>query len=914
MSHIIRRKDGTVRKGAEVDALLNKIEDLSVSEIIDTDRSQSLSQTLDDLSKKQDPINDLSTIRSGAAAGATAYQKPSSGIPASDLASAVQASLNKAETAIQQHQDISGKADKSDTYTKTDVDDIVDDLGTEINNVITKDVGYYASATELNTAIPNPTVGAIASVGPKFEVYRCTTAGIWTATGEYTRYTSEFVTSLPATPDTHTIYALQGQDSWTEQIYSNGSWVVLATHSGAVPTITIDETPTENSTNAIQSGGVYDALEDYHKDIYTSEQTLVTISGGDLIEIDKYIMGADGNIYTTTTAYHRIRYVAISKGQELRFVATLSAAQTVRVAIYASAPEAGSTPIQGTQIISETGTSFDITYRAQYDGYIAVYCYRLGTSTFTSTAFYLVKYYTKLQDYLDTIGGEFGTTQEIQLTLGGYIEADVSIGSEVDLTPISASNRRYAIVDCTNIDGIYIESAYGAQNNSTLQLYAFLDEENKLIRKCWDYNGDNSLNRLFNVLVTKPKGAVKCVLNAYNTNLNAYPDKYFTFIKPQKPVNRVSVKYFGAAGDGITNDSAAIQKALSCGASSIYIPKGIYNITRTLYIPTGVSIYGDGYNNSIIRFSLPDALSRFNYHSVNWRGGYLSPVIITEDGSTDITIDGIGVEGEGSVDNAKIVAFFIRNTSNCILRNCSTKNINYDYTSRIDVTTHVEWGMSVYIDHSENVIVDGGRFENGGYENLGTELCKHVVIQNAYFGDAWRVSVQIHQGSNDIVFRNNIIEQNCPMSQSILMMHGRPDGYYNNEDCRVQHIFIEGNYIYGRTNTGVNRRGGITNIYGNEHDVHITDNYIDVGFYAISDAGEGGGFAGIPNNWFITNNVINSLDRGIYFTRNKNIFICNNIIDSVSTPININATNYVVQKNILLGNTTKTIRGTEWED
>lgn len=38
------------------------------------------------LAGKQDVINDLATIRSGAAAGATAYQKPQAGIPVSDLA------------------------------------------------------------------------------------------------------------------------------------------------------------------------------------------------------------------------------------------------------------------------------------------------------------------------------------------------------------------------------------------------------------------------------------------------------------------------------------------------------------------------------------------------------------------------------------------------------------------------------------------------------------------------------------------------------------------------------------------------------------------------------------------------------------------------------------------------------------
>ena len=43
----------------------------------------------DGLASKQGTISDLASIRSGAEAGATAYQKPSTGIPASDLASGV---------------------------------------------------------------------------------------------------------------------------------------------------------------------------------------------------------------------------------------------------------------------------------------------------------------------------------------------------------------------------------------------------------------------------------------------------------------------------------------------------------------------------------------------------------------------------------------------------------------------------------------------------------------------------------------------------------------------------------------------------------------------------------------------------------------------------------------------------------
>lgn len=64
------------------------------------------------ISLKQDKISDLDNIRSGAAKGATAlqsytekytgtYSKPSGGIPKTDLATAVQTSLGKADTALQ---------------------------------------------------------------------------------------------------------------------------------------------------------------------------------------------------------------------------------------------------------------------------------------------------------------------------------------------------------------------------------------------------------------------------------------------------------------------------------------------------------------------------------------------------------------------------------------------------------------------------------------------------------------------------------------------------------------------------------------------------------------------------------------------------------------------------------------------
>ena len=77
-----------------------------------------------------------------------------------------------------------------------------------------------------------------------------------------------------------------------------------------------------------------------------------------------------------------------------------------------------------------------------------------------------------------------------------------------------------------------------------------------------------------------------------------------------RPINlkfaeTVSVKDFGATGDGTTDDTAAIQAAITAcqtSGSSLHIPAGTYKTTSTLNITSQIVMFGDGSRSSIINF------------------------------------------------------------------------------------------------------------------------------------------------------------------------------------------------------------------------------------------------------------------------------------------------------------------------
>lgn len=142
--------------------------------------------------------SDYATAAQGTKAD-TAYQKPSGGIPATDLASAVQTSLGKADTAVQQvtvGTTTTGAAGTNASVTKsgTATNPVLNFTiprgadgknGADGQNAVNPFKGWYPSAASLPA---NPKVGDYAYVegataSDPATIYECTTAGTWSDSG-----------------------------------------------------------------------------------------------------------------------------------------------------------------------------------------------------------------------------------------------------------------------------------------------------------------------------------------------------------------------------------------------------------------------------------------------------------------------------------------------------------------------------------------------------------------------------------------------------------------------------------------------------------------------------------------------------------------------------------------------------------
>jgi hypothetical protein len=139
-----------------------------------------------------------------------------------------------------------------------------------------------------------------------------------------------------------------------------------------------------------------------------------------------------------------------------------------------------------------------------------------------------------------------------------------------------------------------------------------------------------------------------------------------------------TVKDFGAVGDGVTDDTEAINRALFqlfCREAnpqirrSLFFPAGVYRVTETILIPTYATLWGEGADSSVIRLdNIADdsTLNAFVARTADSLQQYGAN--ISTNGATApefITIYNMGFENQDTSTNV----FLVEDATNCTFRN-----------------------------------------------------------------------------------------------------------------------------------------------------------------------------------------------------------------------------------------------------
>jgi hypothetical protein len=220
----------------------------------------------------------------------------------------------------------------------------------------------------------------------------------------------------------------------------------------------------------------------------------------------------------------------------------------------------------------------------------------------------------------------------------------------------------------------------------------------------------------------------------------------------------VSVKDFGAVGDGVTNDTVAVQLAINSNAKAVYFPNGTY-LCSQITLVSGQTLYGDG-AASVIKYNSGAALL---YGLSASAGTYLEDIcirdlkllgIVATSGFSEF-IHNINVNGVRNfvVENCQIVGF----QGDGIYLGANTDNTRHNFNVRISgcvidgVNKDNRNGVSV-IDGT-NVRIEGNTFQNitrssmPGPVDIEPNNVANVLLDISVVGNTFRNS----DGANGMV-------------------------------------------------------------------------------------------------------------------------------------------------------------------
>lgn len=191
--------------------------------------------------------------------------------------------------------------------------------------------------------------------------------------------------------------------------------------------------------------------------------------------------------------------------------------------------------------------------------------------------------------------------------------------------------------------------------------------------------------------------------------------------------DRVSVKDFGAAGDGTADDTNAIRAAVTSGATAIYFPYGTYKVSGRVLVEEGQTLFGEG---TIV------AASTLTPHSDTWAANQWAFF-------QGYQISGVSIEGLSFVIDAPsskpvtggVRAIFLKDCSNVLIKGCSIQGkgglVNMVGCSQYEVS---DCSLDVNDDWSDGGIEsscdlsDGEDFQISNNRIVANDVCPYPIL------------------------------------------------------------------------------------------------------------------------------------------------------------------------------------------
>lgn len=202
----------------------------------------------------------------------------------------------------------------------------------------------------------------------------------------------------------------------------------------------------------------------------------------------------------------------------------------------------------------------------------------------------------------------------------------------------------------------------------------------------------------------------------------------------------VSVKDFGAVGNGVTDDTAAIQAALDYADTgsnqssvvTVFIPAGTY-IHTGITIPGGVNVMGDGRTSTTLFLKN----STNPVQSVKLESSRASISKVTIDGNRNNNSSGIGLNADNSVAAGNSAFCYIEDLDiqNTAGTGCIVTNGNMAHLKNVSITRCTTGLIAERCTQLTMTNVDIAKFTVAGFVMQGSPA-QNVVVWNGGFMEA----------------------------------------------------------------------------------------------------------------------------------------------------------------------------------